>query len=135
MAEKNIKNYKEVKLTHADFEYFKERCKYWHKVLGLKNYELWVLKKDNPETDDHASVTNDKETGILAVVLNMGNTVPDYFDMDDFLDESAFHEVFEGGYLGRLIYFARSVYNTKYVDEISHSVVACAQNSIFEELR
>jgi hypothetical protein len=123
---------KNATLTDRQFAYFSERLFFWQKMLGIIDLEVLPEFKANRNGSLHAEFTKYSTCGTLCIVLNK-TPKEDQSAYD--LDKSAFHEIFEGGYLSELRHLAKATYSHYEVETQTHRTVRMAENTIFEALR
>jgi hypothetical protein len=123
---------KHATLTKEQFAYFSSRLLFWQKILGVIDLEVIPMFKTYKTRDLHAEFEKHTSCGTLWVTLNKAPR-KDQSAYD--LDKSAFHEIFEGGYLSELRHMAKSTYSNYEVETQTHRVVRMAENTIFELLR
>jgi len=119
-------------LTDRQFTYFCNRLFFWQKILGILDLEIIPKFKAYKDGDLHAQFMKYTSCATLHITLNQ-TPKEDQSAYD--LDKSAFHEIFEGGYLSELRHMSKSVYSDYEVEAQTHRVVRMAENSIFEILR
>ena len=123
---------KQATLTDRQFAYFSERLFFWQKILGVVDVEVIPEFKAYKNGDLHAEYIRFSTCGTLCVTLNK-TPFEDQSAYD--LDRSAFHEIFEGGYLSELRHLGKATYSEFEVETQTHRVVRMAENTIFEMLR
>jgi hypothetical protein len=119
-------------LTDRQFAYFCNRLQFWAKILGITDVEVIGEFKVDKNVDQHAEFVRYSTCGTLVITLNK-RPAKDQSAYD--LDKTAFHEVFEGGYLSELRHLAKATYSFYEVETQTHRVVRMAENTIFEILR
>ena len=113
-------------------KYFAERIYFWQKALGLTWMQIQVDTTDVNETVDYfANYEYASASGSVLIKINREVLGHDKID----LDEYAFHEVFEMGYLGRLRSWSAESMAPRKIERETHRVVRAAENTIFEVLR
>lgn len=107
-----------MKTSKKDFEYFKERCLFWQKELGLMNWEITFEHK--PLKDKYAETSYGFQGAKSTITLN--TTMPKGEVIQYRLESSALHEVL---HLLFAPYFvkARDFYSFNYLDEIEHHMI------------
>jgi len=123
---------KHATLTDRQFTYFSNRLLFWQKMLGVLDVEVLPEFKANKNGSLHADFVKFSTCGTLCITLNK-TPREDQSDYD--LDKSAFHEIFEGGYLSELRHLGRATYSDYEIETQTHRVVRMAENTIFEFLR
>ena len=80
-----------MKTTKKHYEYFKERCRYYQKELGLMGWEIHILHRD---ISDFAEITanSDNKAAEVVLALNWNNNC-DIKPSEEELDATAFHEI------------------------------------------
>jgi hypothetical protein len=123
---------KNATLTEEQFAYFAKRLFFWQKMLGIIDLEILPEFKADKNELLHAEFIKYSTCGSLVIILNK-TPAKDQSPYD--LDKSAFHEVFEGGYLSELRHLAKATYSNFEVETQTHRTVRMAENTIFEALR
>jgi hypothetical protein len=119
-------------LTDRQFAYFSNRLFFWQKILGIIDLEIIPKFKAYSNGNMHAEYEKHTSCGTLWVTLNK-TPRKDQSAYD--LDRSAFHELFEGGYMSELRHMAMATYSSFEVETQTHRAVRMAENTIFEALR
>jgi hypothetical protein len=119
-------------LTDRQFAYFSNRLQFWAKMLGVIDLEVIPAFKTCKDEHQHAEFVKFSTCGSLVVTLNK-RPAQDQTAYD--LDKTAFHEVFEGGYLSEIRHMAKATYSFYEVERETHRTVRMAENTIFETLR
>lgn len=119
-------------ISEKDFEFFKERVYFWQKHLGLVDKQFIVKLKVIRPSSVYAEYESYPASGFIHITLNKNpNIIPD----KGCLDKSAFHEVFESGYLSDLRHMAKSTWSNYEVEKETHRVVHLAQSSVFKSIK
>jgi len=112
------------KTTKKDFELFKSECKRWIDVFNLRSWrnEIGIAKLEGR----HGQCEIHYEARLLQVIIS--DTLP-IENRERFIIETAFHEVFEGGVLGRIRFLAedREFSQIEFDSEI-HAIVNRCQH-------
>lgn len=130
-----------VKLKYRT--YFKNRVKYWARKLGVSNLEFLVMDEpyfinvDTGQAEEldlgtAAAYKRYNDAGVVNVALARVWTFPVTKVQ---VDKSAFHEVFEAGYLSHLRGMAFGTYNEYDVEKEVHRAVRMAEATIFKAMR
>jgi len=80
-----------VKTTKKDFDYFKQRCRYWIKRFGLTDWRMDYDHDDTPEAKATCSWRVDSRTALITLGINWTITPTNKSE----LNRTAFHEVCE----------------------------------------
>ena len=132
IKKKNKKDRQYWSLNNKDFSYFRGQVEYWRVELGIEDWDITVEKEAVQGGDYQARFQFWPNCRRVLVTLNM---VWDEEPGNWQLDKVAFHEVFESVYFGKFRYMCREIYNDSYVDEVTHTSLIRAENTIFEVMR
>jgi len=116
-----------MKTTKRHFEYFRERCEHWIKVLGLVGWAV-DYHHDNKAGEVYAKVNADVNGRVASITLsNSWDIIPSVdFDMDEQLNRTALHECLE-----LLLFPAKDRYCSRSVeDERTHAVIRTLEKVI-----
>lgn len=80
------------KFTEKDFEYFKNRCKYWKEFFKLHDWDMIVLLEDNLYEKGAQCRTNSSTHQAQIVLFQKNELVPEN-EVKDYLNNTALHEV------------------------------------------
>lgn len=120
------------KLNQKHLRYFRDRVKYWQHQLGLLDIDFECVLKEHIDPGVRAEYGRWSKSSFVEIILSEHwGVYPSYLQ----LDSSAFHEVFESGYLSELRAMAKSTYSDYEVEYQTHQAVRKAENTIFIRLR
>ncbi len=80
-----------MKTSKKHYDYFKQRCRYYQKELGLVGWDL-TFRHENIDAYANCHCDGDEKWCIIKLATDWGNG-KDKALTDDELDVSAFHEV------------------------------------------
>ena len=114
--------------SKSDLAFFKERCLFWQKELGLIN---WGVVFTHEETDNRAQ-TGYVVSGASATINLSTDWGDDKIDQES-LNRTAFHEVLHL-LLAPLVCESMVFYNAKYIDGLEHAIIQTFTNLYLNKL-
>ncbi len=87
--------------TDEDLKLFKSICSYWIRKFGLFDIRFEYAICDTDDNTAQCWIEN----GARCVFVQLNNNLP-VINREELLNNTAFHEIFEAGVLGRLILLA-----------------------------
>jgi hypothetical protein len=115
--------------TDEHFEIFKDECRKWIDILGLKDWEVYFY---HDESEDCLGWYSSSHVG-RGVSIHLTKTWPDNYEPCDYeIRKVAFHEVVEGMLLGKLKSMANNSFAYDRVDEEAHTIVRTLENVLWD---
>lgn len=113
------------KTSKKDFEYFKERCKYWQKELGLMRWELTFFHSELK--DKRAEIVFDEEG--CSASAHLSTDWGDIYPTKKEVDYSALHEVLHLLF-AKLTGISEEYFARNYVVKLEHEIITSLTNLI-----
>ena len=118
---------KEYKVDRKGFNYFRQRCMHWAKILSISHFEFFFQFGDTPD-DVRADIGIDLVGKICTIRLNSEWTSPVTKVQ---LDRVAFHEILEL-LLADLAFYAYISASRGLVEEVTHKIIRSLENYVFK---
>ena len=118
------------KTTNKDFKIFRDECRKWIDIFGLKSWSVKYDHRNAAGKDTLASCCYSVTDRVATLVLSKdwGNDVVDDYQ----IEKSAFHEVCEL-FLANIRTLAEYRYTTMLeIDEEVHAVIRTLENVLYE---